>query len=396
MQGHWPSPFELDRISRQLLVWKVPPAIRRLVGERFRCLRSRRISVIAETPVRTWPELLNRLLNRMDLSSHDTSWAMDEVMSGSAGTVRLAGLLVALRGKGETVDEIEGMVRAMHRHAVPLRVDGPTLDIVGTGGDGSNSVNISTMSAIVAAGAGACVVKHGNRSASSACGSADVLEELGVNLTVPADEIATVAEETGITFCFAPVFHPAMRHAAGARRELGIRTVFNALGPLANPALPTAQAVGCADPRLAPLLAGVLARRGVSALVFRGDDGMDELTVTTTSTVWSVIGSEVRTESFDPRDIGIEYAGAEALRGGGRAHNAQVVRDVLAGVRGPIRDAVLLSAAAGFAALEPGARPITERLAAGVGRAAAAIDSGAAAAVLDHWASVTTKRAQEN
>lgn len=347
----------------------------------------------AEPQGRTWPELLNTLLESGDLTAHDTAWAMDQVMSGSAGAAAVAGLLVALRAKGETVDEIEGMVHAMYRHAVPLHIPGPALDIVGTGGDGSNSVNVSTMSAVVAAAAGARVVKHGNRSASSACGSADVLEELGVALTLAPQEVAAVAEETGITFCFAPAFHPAMRHAAGPRRELGIRTVFNVLGPLANPASPTAQAVGVADRRLAPLLAGVLARRGVSALVFRGDDGMDELTVTTTSTVWSVLGGEVRTESFDPRDVGIDYAPAAALRGGDRAHNARVAREVFAGARGPVRDAVLLSAAAGLAALEPSGRPVTERLAAGLEQAAEAVDSGGAADVLEHWAAVTVKYA---
>ncbi|MFJ6694636.1 anthranilate phosphoribosyltransferase [Streptomyces sp. NPDC091272] len=338
---------------------------------------------------------MNAVLSREDLSARDTAWAMDEVMAGDVSPARLAGLLVGLRAKGETVEEIDGLVRAMLRHAVPLEVPGPALDIVGTGGDGSNSVNISTMSAIVAAGAGARVVKHGNRSASSSCGSADVLEELGVALELPPAEIAAVAEETGITFCFAPVFHPAMRHAAATRRELGIRTVFNMLGPLANPASPAAQAVGVADLRQAPLLAGVLAGRGVSALVFRGDDGMDELTVTTTSTVWSVTGGEVREESFDPRDIGIGYADAGALRGGDRAHNARVAREVLAGARGPVRDAVLLSAAAGLAALEPSGRPVTERLAAGTERAAEAVDSGAAAAVLERWATVTAKLAQQ-
>ncbi|MEU6612435.1 anthranilate phosphoribosyltransferase [Streptomyces parvus] len=348
----------------------------------------------AEPQRRTWPELLNTLLDQRDLPAHDMAWAMDQVMSGSVGPAGVAGLLVALRAKGETVDEIEGMVRSMYRHAVPLRVPGPALDIVGTGGDGSNSVNVSTMSAIVAAAAGARVVKHGNRSASSACGSADVLEELGVALTLKPQDVAAVAEETGITFCFAPVFHPAMRHAAVPRRELGIRTAFNALGPLANPASPTAQAVGVADRRLAPLLAGVLARRGVSALVFRGDDGMDELTVTTTSTVWTVAGGEVRSESFDPRDIGIDYAPAAALRGGDRAHNARVAHEVFAGARGPVRDAVLLSAAAGLAALEPGLRPVTERLAEGVEQAAAAVDSGGAAAVLERWTTVTAKYAQ--
>ncbi|MGW7416209.1 anthranilate phosphoribosyltransferase [Streptomyces sp. NPDC054863] len=338
---------------------------------------------------------MNALLRREDLSARDTDWAMDEVMTGSVGSARLAGLLVGLRAKGETVEEIEGLVRAMFRHAVPLGVPGPALDIVGTGGDGSNSVNISTMSAIVAAGAGARVVKHGNRSASSSCGSADVLEELGVSLDLPAAEVAAVAEETGITFCFAPMFHPAMRHAAVTRRELGIPTVFNILGPLANPASPAAQAVGVADRRQAPLLAGVLARRGVSALVFRGDDGMDELTVTTTSTVWSVTGSEVREESFDPRDIGIGYADARALRGGDRAHNARVAREVFAGARGPVRDTVLLSAAAGFAALEPSDRPVAERLAAGVERAAESVDSGAASGVLERWATVTAKLSQQ-
>ncbi|WP_409061030.1 anthranilate phosphoribosyltransferase [Streptomyces sp. SYP-A7185] len=348
----------------------------------------------AEPLERTWPEVLNALLERRDLTADASAWAMDQVMSGSAGAATVAGFLVALRAKGETADEIEGMVRALYGHAVRLDVPGPTLDIVGTGGDGSNSVNVSTMSAVVAAAAGARVVKHGNRSASSACGSADVLEELGVALTLTPADVRAVVEETGITFCFAPVFHPAMRHAAGPRREIGIRTVFNVLGPLSNPAAPTAQAVGVADRRLAPLIADVLARRGVPALVFRGDDGMDELTVTTTSTVWSVDGSGVRTESFDPRDIGIGRAPAAALRGGDPAHNARVAREVFAGARGPVRDAVLLSAAAGLAALEPSRRSVTERLAAAVERAADAVDSGAAAGVLEHWTSVAAKHAQ--
>nr|WP_202466564.1 anthranilate phosphoribosyltransferase [Streptomyces sp. SID4951] len=338
--------------------------------------------------------MLNALLEREDLSAEDTAWAMGQVMVGEAGAARLAGLLVALRAKGETAEEIGGLVRAVHARAVPLQVPGPTLDIVGTGGDGSNSVNVSTMSAVVAAGAGARVVKHGNRSASSVCGSADVLEELGVALELPPAEIAEVAEETGITFCFAPLFHPALRHAAGPRRELGIRTVFNVLGPLANPARPAAQAVGVADPRMAPLLARVLAGRGVSALVFRGDDGMDELTVSTTSTVWSVTEHEVRAEVFDPRDIGIGLAVPGALRGGDRAHNARVACEIFDGAHGPVRDAVLLSAAAGLAALSPSDRPVAERLADGVAQAAEAIDSGAAAQVLQRWIAVTAKRAE--
>lgn len=357
--------------------------------------------MIAEPMTRTapdlrlnWPGLLDALLDGRDLSAPETTWAMDQVMSGAAGPARIAGMLVALRAKGETVEEIEGLVAAVRRYAVPLHVPGPTLDIVGTGGDGTHSVNVSTMSAIVAAGAGARVVKHGNRSASSSCGSADVLEELGVSLTLAPDDVAALAEEAGITFCFAPAFHPAMRHAAVPRRELGIRTIFNALGPLLNPASPTASAIGVADARIAPLLAGVLARRGSSGLVFRGDDGMDELTVTTTSTVWSVTSSGVRSEAFDPRDVGIGLAPPEALRGGDRTHNAAVAREVFAGQGGPVRDAVLLSAAAGLAALTPGdGRTVTERLAEALVRAAESVDSGAAAAVLERWAAVSRKRA---
>ncbi|MER7702083.1 anthranilate phosphoribosyltransferase [Kitasatospora sp. NPDC097605] len=341
---------------------------------------------MASVPPRpTWPQLIGALLEGRDLSAEEASWAMDEVMSGNAGAARVAAFAVGLRIKGETVAELEGLVRAMYRHAVPLDVPGPALDIVGTGGDGSDSVNVSTMSALVAAGAGARVVKHGNRSASSACGSADVLEELGVGLDLPVARVAELAEEVGITFCFAPAFHPALRHASVPRRELGVRTVFNLLGPLANPARPAAQAVGVADRRAAPLLAGVLARRGVSALVFRGDDGMDELTVTTTSTIWSVAGGEVRTETFDPRDLGIAPASPEDLRGGDRVHNAAVARAVLDGAPGPVREAVLLSAAAGLAALAPSERPVAERLAAGYARAAEAVDTGAAAGVLKRW-----------
>ncbi|MET7937413.1 anthranilate phosphoribosyltransferase [Streptomyces sp. NPDC005322] len=349
-------------------------------------------------PERGWSGLLAALLAGRDLTARDTEWAMDEVMRGEAGAARIAGFLIALRAKGETVDEITGLVTAMRAHAHPIDVPGPTLDIVGTGGDGAGTVNVSTMSAIVAAGCGARVVKHGNRSASSASGSADVVEELGITLGLAPEDVADVARQVGITFCFAPVFHPAMRHAALPRRELGVPTVFNVLGPLTNPATPTAQAVGVADPRMAPLIAGVLARRSTQGLVFRGDDGLDEITLSTTSTIWSVRDGQVRTETFDPRDIGMALAPVEALRGGDRTHNAVVARRVFAGEeRGPIRDAVLLSAAAGLAAAEtaPAAarRPIAERLAAGVQRAARALDSGAAAEVLDDWITQATKLA---
>ncbi|MFD7468987.1 anthranilate phosphoribosyltransferase [Streptomyces tendae] len=342
---------------------------------------------------RDWPGLLEAVLGRQDLTSDDTVWAMERVMRGEASPARLAGLLVALRAKGETVDEVSGLVGGLLAHAVPLSVPGPTLDIVGTGGDGADTVNISTMAAIVAAGAGARVTKHGNRSASSSCGSADVLERLGVVLELPPRDVADLAEEAGITFCFAPHFHPAMRHAAPTRRELGVPTVFNVLGPLSNPASPTAQAVGTANARTAPLIAGVLARRGVTALVFRGDDGLDELTVTTTSKVWSVQDGTVRRETFDPLDVGIARARTEELRGGDAEHNAGVVRALLAGERGPVRDAVLLSAAAGLAALRPSPLPLAERIAGELGHCREAIDSGTAAAVLERWVELTRKRA---
>ncbi|OMI84865.1 anthranilate phosphoribosyltransferase [Streptomyces sp. M1013] len=340
-----------------------------------------------------WPALLTTLLDRCDLSADDTAWAMDETMSGTVTPVRMAAFLIALRAKGETVEEVGGLVRSLTAHAHTVDVPGPTLDIVGTGGDGAHTVNVSTMAAVVAAGAGARVVKHGNRSASSACGSADVLEELGIPLGLPGHHAAETVARAGITFCFAPLFHPSMRHASAVRRELGVPTVFNVLGPLSNPAAPTAQAVGVADRRTAPLIAGVLAARGTRALVFRGDDGLDELTVTTTSTVWSVQDGEVHESRFDPLDIGVPRAPLDALRGGDRVHNARVARRVLNGEPGPVRNAVLLSAAAGLAALEPGAGTVTERLAAGWERAAEAVDSGRAAQVLDDWITVTAKLA---
>ncbi|GAA2412682.1 anthranilate phosphoribosyltransferase [Streptomyces glaucosporus] len=338
---------------------------------------------------RTWPDVLSALLAGEDLSADSTAWAMDRIMRGEATDAQIAGFAVALRAKGETVDEVTGMVRAMYEHANVIEVPGPSVDIVGTGGDRARTVNISTMSSIVVAGTGARVVKHGNRAASSACGTADVLEKLGVNLDLPPERVAEVAAEAGISFCFAVKFHPSLRHVAAARRELGVATTFNFLGPLTNPARVGAQATGVADARMAPIVAGVLAGRGVSALVFRGDDGLDELTTTSTSTVWTVGDGEVRSEAFDPRDVGIRLVPLEALRGGDPAHNADVVRRLLDGETGPVRDAVLLNSAAALVALEPGGAPLTERIAAGMERAAESIDSGAAKAVLERWVEVS-------
>jgi len=338
------------------------------------------------TAPRSWPDILSTLIAGRDLEAEDTAWAMDAIMSGAATDVQIAGFAVALRAKGETVEEIAGLVRAMYAHANTIEVPGPTVDVVGTGGDRARTVNISTMSAIVVAGTGAKVVKHGNRAASSASGASDVLGQLGVNLELSPQRVAEVAEEAGITFCFAIRFHPALRHVATARRELGVATPFNFLGPLTNPARVKAQATGVADARMAPILAGVLAERGSSALVFRGDDGLDELTTTATSQVWVVRDGKVEHTTFDPRDVGIGIVPVEALRGADAAYNADVARRVLAGETGPVRDAVLLNSAAALTALDPsGTGPLEERIAAGLVRAAESIDSGAAAAALERW-----------
>lgn len=338
---------------------------------------------------RTWPDVLNALLGGRDLTADDTAWAMDRIMRGEATDAQIAGFAVALRAKGETVAEISGLVRAMYAHARLIDVPGPGVDIVGTGGDGAKTVNISTMSSIVVAGTGAKVVKHGNRAASSASGSSDVLEQLGVRLNLSPRRVVEVAEEAGITFCFAVTFHPALRHVAAARGQLGIRTTFNVLGPLTNPARVQAQATGVADARMAPILAGVLAERGSSALVFRGDDGLDELTTTATSRVWTVRDGEVREETFDPRDVGIPLVPVEALRGADAAYNASVARRLLDGEKGPVRDAVLLNSAAALAALEPTAAPLAEQIRAGMERAAESIDSGAAKRALERWAAAS-------
>ena len=321
-----------------------------------------------------------------ELPSDDTAWAMDEIMSGNATSAQIAAFAVLLRAKGETPGELAGLVRTMLDHAAPLTIEGPAVDVVGTGADRAHTVNISTMAALVVAGSGRRVVKHGNRAASSACGTADVLEELGVAIDLPPAGVARTVAEVGIGFCFAPVFHAGTRHAGPPRRELGVPTVFNFLGPLTNPARVTAGAVGCADSRMAPVMAAVLAGRGDSALVFRGDDGLDELTTTTTSSAWVAVDGTVTATTVDPAALGIAPVEASALRGGDRVHNAGVVREVLAGGAPAVRDAVLLNAAAAIAAHDGlSAERLHDALARGLRIAAEAIDSGAATDLLDRW-----------
>ncbi len=334
----------------------------------------------------TWRSLIGTLVEGRDLSQAETAWAMDTIMAGDATDSQIAGFLVGLKAKGETVDELAGLVKGMVARATPITISGEKLDIVGTGGDQQNTVNISSTAALVMAGAGAKVVKHGNRAASSSSGSADVLEALGVRLDMSVDRVAESAEACGITFCFAQVFHPSFRFTAVPRKELAIPTAFNILGPLTNPAHVQASAVGAADPRMAPLIAGVLAERGSRGLVFRGDDGLDELTVTTTSRVWEVRDAGVSECVLDPTELGLPRATLDDLRGGDAAHNAEVVRRTLAGEPGPVRDAVVLNAAAGLVAYDLESKgPLLDRLAAAKTRVEESIDSGAAARALQAW-----------
>ena len=339
----------------------------------------------------SWPLLLSRLISGTDLDAEDTAWAMDQVMSGAATPAQVAAFVVALRIKGETPAELAGLAGGMLSHARRVRVPVRAVDVVGTGGDRAHTVNISTMAALVTAAAGAPVVKHGNRAASSKCGTADVLEVLEVAIDLGPDQVERCVTEVGIGFCFAPLFHPGFRHAAGPRREIGVPTAFNFLGPLTNPAQPDAGLIGCADERMAPVMARVLAERGVTALLVRGDDGLDEITTTTTTSVWVVENGAVRCEQLNPAALNVPVARPEDLRGGDVATNAEVVRRLVAGAPGPVRDAVLLNAAAALVAHHgPGADLVADLIAA-TERAAAAVDSGAAAALLERWAKLTAE-----
>ena len=345
----------------------------------------------------TWPALIGALIRGESLSSEETAWAMNEIMEGAATPSQIAGFGVALRMKGETPAEMTGLAQAMLDHAAPISVPGRIVDLVGTGGDTAKTVNISTMGTIAAAAAGARMVKHGNRAASSACGTADVLEALGIIIDLPPEATEQLVDEVGAGFLFAALYHPALRHTAVPRRELGVPTVFNFLGPLANPARPEAMAVGVADSRMGPILAGVLAGRGCSALVFHGDDGLDELTTTAPSTVWIVHDGQVSQATLDPADLDIPRSAPADLKGGDPEHNAKVVRTFVAGQAGPVRETVLLNAAAALAADAgvPGPEALVPALADGYRRAAAAVDSGAAADLLQRWIAASNRLAQK-
>lgn len=340
-----------------------------------------------------WPFVLRRLFDGEDLGGHEAGAALSDVLEGTATPAQIAAFATALRMKGETVQEMTGMVAAIFRYAEPLDVPhaADLVDTCGTGGDRSGSINISTVSAFVVAGAGARVCKHGNRAVSSAAGSADVLEALGVAADLPPAGVLRCLEEAGMAFCFAPRFHPCFRHAGPARRELGVPTVFNFLGPLANPARPGRQVVGVSDPAMAEKVAGVLAANGARrAVVVFGHDGMDELTTTTTSTLLDAVDGRITTSTVDPAALGLAVVGRAELAGGDATANAGFARRVLDGERGPHRDVVLLNAAAGI--LVAG---LAATLAEGVEAAAASIDDGRAAGVLDRLATTSSSAAAD-
>lgn len=341
---------------------------------------------------RTWPTLLATLLRSEELSTADTEWAMGEIMSGSASPAQIAGFAMALRAKGETPAELAGLVEAMLAKAVPVdlppELRDSAVDIVGTGGDRAHTVNISTMSALVVAGAGVPVIKHGGRAASSSCGAADLVEFLGIPLDLGPQGVARCLTEAGIGFCFAARFHPGMRHAAAPRREIGVPTAFNFLGPLTNPARPKSAAIGCFDLRMAPVMARVFAERGDSVLVMRGEDGLDEFSTAAPTRLWVVRDGSVTETVVDAADLGVPRSAPGDLRGGDAAFNAEVTRRLLAGQHGPVRDAVLMNAAAALAARDGVGKDLVEALRDGMQRAAESIDSGAAAAVLERWIEV--------
>ena len=329
-------------------------------------------------------EAIAKLVRCESLTEAEASAAFETIMRGDATPIQIAGFIVALRMKGETVDEITGFARTARAMATPIHVDGDLLDTCGTGGDGLATFNISTLAAIVAAACGVKVAKHGNRAASSLCGSADVLEQLGVKIDLGPDAVARCINEAGIGFLFAPIFHPSFRFAGLPRKELGVRTVFNVLGPLCNPAGARYQALGVADANLAGKMADVLSRLGVErAIVFHAGDGMDELSVSSPSLVIEIDGAR-KEYQLDPSEIGLKPASLQSVRGGGPEDNARIAREILGGATGPRRDVVLLNSAA---ALRAAGRAKDWRD--GMGLAAEAIDSGRAGDVLQRWATIS-------
>jgi anthranilate phosphoribosyltransferase len=339
-----------------------------------------------------WNEHLSRLQSGLDLDAKDVQWSMNEILTGNTDNENIKSFLIALKNKGETSEEVGALVEQMYQHCGPISITERAVDTVGTGGDGAHTINISTTAAIVAAAAGVKVIKHGNRAASSKSGSADLLEALGININLAGTGVEETFKQLGIGFCFAPVFHPAMRFAAPARKELGIPTVFNILGPLANPAKPQAAAIGVANERMHLVMAQVLGDRGVDGFVFRGDDGLDEITLATTTSVLTIGNGEISSDLLDPLDFGISKAPISDLVGGDAGENARITRAIFAGEKGAPRDAVVLNAAAAIAAYQGNFElNLHHRIASGIAQAIEAIDSGASEKLVSDWVELSQK-----
>lgn len=340
-----------------------------------------------------WKDIFGALVRRQELTEAEAAWAMEQIVTGEASAAQIAGFALLMRAKGETATEVTGLVSSALRHALQMEQTEEqrrsTVDVVGTGGDQSHTVNISTMAALVVAGTGVRVIKHGNRAASSSCGTADVLEHLGIPLDLGPEQVAATADAAGIGFCFAQRFHPGARHAGPVRKELGVPTFFNFLGPLTNPARPRAGAIGCADIRMAPLMAQVYADRGDTVFVMRGEDGLDEFTTAAPTRVWIAQGGNVSETVLDAADFGVPRCAADGLRGADAAYNAGVIRSTLGGAAGPVRDAVLVNAAVALTAHQWAtagvAGDLKGAIAANLTRAAAAVDDGQATSTLDRW-----------
>lgn len=334
-----------------------------------------------------WSLSIETLNRKSDLTFELSRRVMEEILSGARSSEEVSEFLTLHTQKGGTATEVAGFIDAMYAHAAPIKIDTRAVDTVGTGGDGFHTINISTASAIVAAAAGATVVKHGNRAATSQSGAADVLEALGVKIDLNGEQVATLISELGIGFCFAPMFHSAMRHAAVARKSLGFPTIFNILGPLSNPAQPLAYAIGVAKQEMFPIVAEVLRERGVDALVFRGQDGLDEISLSAPTDLFVISDKKSEVVEIDPQRWGIPRNPIETLRGGSAEVNARHMREILGGEPGPMREVVLLNAAATLIAFEGNfsRREIEDRFVAALAQASQAIDSGGATTLLERW-----------
>lgn len=344
-----------------------------------------------------WDGIFESLSDAKDLTSDQTSWAMSQILSGSAETEIIKKFLLSLKNKGESPQEVIDLVETMYQHAQLINIPDRCVDVVGTGGDGANTINISTAAAIITTAAGARTIKHGNRAATSKSGSADLLEAFGININLNAAAVAECVRKIGIGFAFAPVFHPAMKHAAQARKELGVPSIFNILGPLANPARPVAVAIGVARADLLKLVAEVLARRGCQGFVFRGDDGLDEVSVSSSTTVYVIKDGEIRLEVFDPANLGLERISIEQLKGGTAEENVAITKRIFAGERSGYREAVLLNAAASIAAFKGDLHlGVEQQFANGYVLAKQAVDSGAAAHLVERWVDLSNELAKSS